>query len=75
MLCLSTQRETDMKVKLTINAPKTLIEGWTGYVTLPNGKKVSVVDYCGGGVVAFNTKAALVKRATQVARGYVGEAA
>lgn len=64
-----------MKVKLTINTPKTLIEGWTGFVTLPNGKKVNVVDYCGGGVCAFNTKEALIKKATQVARGYIGEAA
>ena len=64
-----------MKVKLTINAPKTLIEGWTGFVTLPNGKKVNVVDYCGGGVVAFSTKEALIKKAKRVAQGYLGEAA
>jgi hypothetical protein len=65
----------EMKVKLTITAPKTLIEGWTGFVTLPNGKKVNVVDYCGGGVVAFSTKEALIKKAKRVAQGYIGEAA
>jgi hypothetical protein len=64
-----------MKVKLTVNVPKTLIEGWTGFVTLPSGKKVNVVDYCGGGVVAFNTKEALIKKAKRVAQESLGEAA
>ena len=56
-----------MKAKLTINRPRTLIEGWTGFVTLPSGKKINLVDYCGGAPVAFNTKDKLVAAAKRAA--------
>lgn len=59
-----------MKANVTINKPRTAIEGWTGYVTdLRTGKKIRLNSYCGGGLVAFNTKEALIKEAKRVIRG------
>jgi hypothetical protein len=57
-----------MKIKITINRPRTMIEGWTGFVTLPSGRRINLVDYCGGAVVAFNSKADLVRAAKRVAQ-------
>lgn len=59
-----------MKATVTINKPKSTIEGWTGYVINPRtGKKIRLVAYCGGGVVSFNTKEALIEEAKRVIRG------
>jgi hypothetical protein len=49
-----------MKAKITINRPRTLIEGWTGHVTLPSGKTINLTDTCGGAPVAFNSREKLV---------------
>ncbi len=57
-----------MKAKITINKPRTRIEGWTGFVTLPSGKRINLVDYCGGAPVAFNSKEKLVEAARRVAK-------
>lgn len=64
-----------MKAKITISRPRTLIEGWTGYVTLPSGKEITLVDYCGGAPVAFNSREKLVAEATRVARANYEKAA
>lgn len=66
----SSATETTMKATVTINKPKSTIEGWTGYVINPRtGKKIRLVAYCGGGVVSFNTKEALIEEAKRVIRG------
>lgn len=56
-------------VKLTIRKPKTLIEGWTGFLTIPsNGERRELIDYCGGAPVAFSTRDALIRAATREAQ-------
>lgn len=64
-----------MKVKITINQPRTAIEGWTGFVTLPSGKRINLVDYCGGGVVSFNSKEKLIAAAKRTAKANFERAA
>jgi len=56
--------EPEMKAKLTINRPQSLVEGWTGYVTNPvTGEKITLTDFCGGCPVSFSTRDALIKAA------------
>ncbi len=58
------------KATVTIIKPRSAIEGWTGHVTNPvTGAKIRLVSYCGGGVVSFNTKEALIEEAKRVIRG------
>jgi hypothetical protein len=57
-----------MKAKITINQPRTRIEGWTGFVTLPSGKTINLYDICGGAPVAFNTREKLVTAAKRAAQ-------
>jgi hypothetical protein len=63
--------ESEMKATVTIKKPRTMVEGWTGFVTDPrSGAKVDLKAYCGGGLVAFSTKEALLKEAKRVVRGF-----
>lgn len=63
------------RIVITIRKPKSLIEGWTGFVTLPNGKQVFVTDYCGGSPVAFSSRDALVAACKGAARFHLKRAA
>lgn len=58
------------KAKLTINRPRSAIEGWTGHLTLPSGERINLSTYCGGGRVAFSTRQALITNAKRVLVGY-----
>lgn len=57
-----------MKFKIIINKPQTIYDGWTGHIVLPSGRRINLVSYCGGAVVAFNSRADLIKEANRVAR-------
>jgi hypothetical protein len=58
-----------MTFKIRMTAPKSFIEGWNGRVSVDNGQTwVRLTKYVGGGLVAFDSKAQLMKEASRVAR-------
>ncbi len=59
-----------MKFKIIINEPRSPIDGWTGYIKLPDGRRIWISDICGGAAVSFNNREKLVKSAWQTARRY-----
>ncbi len=56
-----------MKIKVSFKEPKTIFEGWTGFITLPCGRKIYLRKYCGNAPVSFDTKEQLLKEAKRVA--------
>lgn len=67
-----------MKIKFTTNLPQTQFDGWTGFITMPDGSRHSVVDYCGGAPCSFSTRkaldAAMTKRAQALAQAFLAAA-
>jgi hypothetical protein len=58
-----------MAYKVRMTAPKSQIEGWRGRVSVDGGATwVRLTKYVGGGLVAFDSQAQLMKEATRVAR-------
>lgn len=58
-----------MAYKIRMTAPKSQIEGWNGQLSVDGGATwVRLTKYVGGGLVAFDSKAQLMKEAEKVAR-------
>lgn len=58
-----------MTYKVRMTAPKTAIEGWHGRISIDGGTTwVRLTKYVGGGLVAFDSQAQLMKEAAKVAR-------
>ena len=58
-----------MTYKVRTIAPKSAIEGWRGRVSVDGGVTwVRLTKYVGGGLVAFDSQAQLMKEAARVAR-------
>jgi hypothetical protein len=58
-----------MTYKVRMTAPKSQIEGWNGRVSVDGGITwVRLTKYVGGGLVAFDSEAQLMKEAGKVAR-------
>jgi hypothetical protein len=58
-----------MTYKVRMTAPKSAIEGWNGKVSVDGGITwVRLTKYVGGGLVAFDSKAQLLKAASKQAK-------
>jgi hypothetical protein len=58
-----------MAYKVRMTAPKSQIEGWNGRISVNGGATwVRLTKYVGGELVAFDSKAQLLKEAAKVAR-------
>lgn len=58
-----------MTYKVRTTAPKSLIEGWNGRVSVDGGATwVRLTKFVGGGLVAFDSEAQLMNEAAKVAR-------
>jgi hypothetical protein len=61
-----------MTIKLTISKPETVFDGWCGFITLANGKRVQLTKYCGAAPVSFDSREQLIKAAKAVAQKWIG---
>lgn len=58
-----------MKLKVVINRPQTVFDGWTGYIVHPvTGGAVHLTRYCGAGAVSFDSREQIIREAKRVAR-------
>ncbi len=58
-----------MAYKIRMTAPKSQIEGWQGRVSVDGGASwVRLTKFVGGGLVAFDSEAQLMKEAAKVVR-------
>ena len=64
-----------MTYKVRMTAPKTAIEGSNGRISVDGGATwLRLTKYVGGGLVAFDSQAQLMKEAAKVARRLAGAA-
>jgi hypothetical protein len=57
-----------MAYKVRMTSPKSQIEGWQGRVSVDGGATwIRLTKYVGGGLVAFDSQAQLMKEAAKVA--------